>query len=357
MQQVTRDPMGGPPVRIGSGASSMTVDTQTADRTARAPTGERVLVLNHRGDPLPGILDGLRQAGFEVVESGSIKDTQSLLAAEAREGRAAIVVLNPVVLKSGGVELELVKGLQREGEPVPVILLVDSVEAIAEARRSLQLGDFLLKPPSAEELVHRVALAARTRERFQSLYQKARDLAAQVTLDFKTGLLSERHFKHVLQVEFKRAQRHHLPLSLLLVDVDNFKRVNDSTEYRFGDEVLREVARVLKDSVRATDFAARFGGDEFVLLLPHTTPVEAVATAMRIRQKVSSTVVANATYQHQVTVSIGIDTFDGRSTTTVDELSRRANKALQEAKRRGKDQVWLYSERIENGPRGARTEG
>ena len=115
-------------------------------------------------------------------------------------------------------------------------------------------------------------------------------------VDFKTGLLSERHFENILEVEFKRAQRHHLPLSLLLVDVDNFKGVNDTTEYDFGDQVLREVARALKKNVRETDFAARFGGDEFVLLLPHTTPAEAVHTAMRTRQTISATIVRSESY-------------------------------------------------------------
>jgi diguanylate cyclase (GGDEF)-like protein len=160
-------------------------------------------------------------------------------------------------------------------------------------------------------------------------------------------LLSERHFRKLLQREFKLAQRHHLPLSLLLVDVDDFKRVNDTTEYAFGDEVLKEVARALKANVRETDFAARFGGDEFAILLPHTTPAEAVHTAMRIRKTIAAAVVENGPYKHHVTVSIGIDTFDGRSTTSPDELCRHANKALQEAKHRGKDQVWLYSERQE----------
>ena len=206
-----------------------------------------------------------------------------------------------------------------------------------------------MRPAGADELVHRVDLARRTGARLRVLEARNRDLRDQVTIDFKTELLSERHFKRVLELEFRRAQRHHLPLSFLLLDVDNFKHVNDTTEYGFGDQVLRAVAGVLKTTIRATDFAGRFGGDEFAILLPHTTPAEAVHTAIRIRQRVSATTVESDAYRHQVTMSIGIDTFDGRSTTTAEELRSRANKALHEAKRRGKDQVRLYADPSETG--------
>jgi diguanylate cyclase (GGDEF)-like protein len=149
--------------------------------------------------------------------------------------------------------------------------------------------------------------------------------------------------KRILGLEWKRAQRHQNPLSLLLIDVDNFKAVNDTTEYAFGDEVLRRVAEALHGTVRETDFAARFGGDEFCVLLPQTSPAEAVQTALRIRARIAGTVMQSGSYQRQVTVSIGVDSYDGRSASSIDHLRRNANRALQEAKRRGKNQVWLYS--------------
>jgi len=201
----------------------------------------------------------------------------------------------------------------------------------------------VLKPYSAVECVHRVELALLTRTAFRGLHTRTRQLESQVSVDFKTGLISERHFRRILDLEWKRAQRHQNPLSLLLIDVDNFKGVNDTTEYAFGDEVLRRVAEALKGTVRETDFAARFGGDEFCVLLPQTSPAEAVQTALRIRQRISGTIVQNGNWQRQVTVSIGVDSYDGRAASSVDHLRRNANRALQEAKRRGKNQVWLYS--------------
>lgn len=329
----------GHPVSDPSGA-------RLADRLETGSGAQRearplVALLNHHRDPLDDLARGLAAAGFETVSSGSLAETHRVL---QQSGRPAVVVLNPLVLELGGVEVEILRGLQRDDDPVPVLLLVKDEEDLERATRlDLPFLDFLLRPFSPVECAQRVRLALANRNRVRALLQHTRDLEGQVTIDFKTGLLSERHFKKVLHVEFKRAQRHRLPLSLLLIDVDDFKSVNDSTEYAFGDDVLRKVAEMLRSGIRETDFAARFGGDEFVLLLPQTTPAEAVQTAIRIKTRIAATTIENGGYSRRVTVSIGIDTFDGRQTTTPEELRRRANKALQEAKRRGKNQVWLYS--------------
>src|SRR5690606_11712697 len=128
----------------------------------------------------------------------------------------------------------------------------------AATRSHIFPADFMNKPPSTEELLHRIELKLVTRDRLLALHRRAQELEGQVLEDFKTGLINDRHFKSILVVEFKRAQRHHTPLSLLLLDVDDFKQVNDSTEYSFGDEVLAHVASCLKKTIRATDFAARF---------------------------------------------------------------------------------------------------
>lgn len=319
-----------------------------AGRTAGRSSLERhrepapvVAVLNHHRDALDELLRALAAAGFETLFSASLAETHRIL---RQNRRPAVIVLNPLVLEPDGVEAEILRRLQREDDPIPVLLLLKD-EADLERASLLELPflDFLLSPFSPKECAQRVRLALTNRNRVRALLQHTRDLEGQVTIDFKTGLLSERHFKKVLHVEFKRAQRHRLPLSLLLLDVDDFKSVNDSTEYAFGDDVLRRVAETLRNGIRETDFAARFGGDEFVLLLPQTTPAEAVQTAIRIKTRIAATTIENGAYSRRVTVSVGIDTFDGRQTTTPEELRRRANKALQEAKRRGKNQVWLYS--------------
>ena len=308
--------------------------------TPSQPTSQVVLVMNHNRDPLDELVTALARNGYEVRLGDSLAQSHRM----AGEDRPDVVLLNPLVLCEDGVELELLERIQAEDDPIPVILLVEDLAALADARNlQVPFRDFVLKPCSSAECVHRVELALQTRTRIRGLQSRARQLESQVSVDFKTGLTSELYMKKIMGLEWKRAQRHQNPLSLLLIDVDNFKGVNDTTEYAFGDEVLRRVADALKGNVRETDFAARFGGDEFCVLLPQTSPAEAVQTALRIRQRISGMTVRSGNFERQVTVSIGVDSYDGRKASSVDHLRRHANRALHEAKRRGKNQVWLYS--------------
>jgi two-component system, cell cycle response regulator len=305
-----------------------------------APPTQVVLVMNHNRDPLGELTQALSRQGYQVHIGDSLAQSHRLVAGL----RPDVALLNPLVLTAGGVELELLEALQRDEDPVPVILLIDDLQALAEARQlRLPFRDFVLKPAATAEVLHRVELALQTRSKIRGLQVRTRQLESQVSIDFKTGLTSELWMKRILGLEWKRAQRYQSPLSLMLVDVDNFKSVNDTTEYAFGDEVLRWVADALKANVRETDFAARFGGDEFCVLLPQTGAAEAVQTALRIRQRISGMVVRKGNYQRQVTVSIGVDSYDARAASSIDTLRRNANRALQEAKRRGKNQVWLWS--------------
>ena len=312
--------------------------SRAASDLATAKGSARILFLNHHPAPAGALVEFLRATGHQVEETGSIREADRVL----HRHRPDLVVLNPVAVPLASPEMELLEDLQRHDSPVPVILLVEDLESFYAANSSrIPICDFISKPHSPDELVHRVQQALVHRAQHLALQERARELEGQVSVDFKTNLISERHFKDILTMEFKRSQRHANPMALLLVDVDDFKGINDSTDYSFGDEVLMQVAKVLKNTVRATDYAARFGGDEFVLLLPCTTPAEAVRTAVRVRKKISDLRVTSRSYQAQVTVSIGIGTFDARARGTPDALCRHANKALQGAKQRGKNRVWL----------------
>ena len=299
-----------------------------------------VVVCNHGRDDLQELIDALTRRGMDVRPSHSLAETRRLL----RELRPSVVVLNPLTLVTGGIELELVESLQREDDPIPVLIAVDDLQLLADAHRwQLPIRDFVRKPFTPSEALHRVELALSHRRRHSMLVLRQRHLEGQISVDFKTGLLSEQYFSRILILEWKRARRHQDALSLLFLDVDDFKGVNDSTEYSFGDEVLRRVGETLRATVRETDFAARIGGDEFCVLLPQTTPREAVQTAMRIRQRIAETSIQRGQYSRSVTVSIGIDAHDARSAGSPEMLRSRANLALKEAKRRGKNQVWLYA--------------
>lgn len=304
------------------------------------PTAQVVLVMNHNRESMEELTNTLSNNGYEIRQADSFAESYRLFV----ESRPDVILLNPLVLCEDGVELELLERLMPDDDPIPVILLVDDLSKLAEARKSqVPFRDFLLRPYSSAECLQRVELALKTRSRIRGLQTRARQLESQVSIDFKTGLMSELYIKKIMSLEWKRAQRHQNPLSLLLIDVDNFKAINDTTEYSFGDQVLRRVADALKLNIRETDFAARFGGDEFCVLLPQTSPAEAVQTALRIRQRISGMSVRSEKFDRQVTVSIGVDSYDGRKASSVEHLRSHANRALHEAKRRGKNQVWLFS--------------
>jgi len=342
--------------RTGPSATSPAPEELAPVTTMQPPSpagGEDnlVLILNHNRDDLSSVRDAISGAGYRVLEAGSLGESHRIL----QRVRPDVVILNPLILREGGVELELLEELQRDRDPVPVILVVQDPRSLDQARSlRVPFRDFLLKPGTGPvhppEALHRVELCLHNRRRFHELQSRARALEDQVSIDFKTGLLSERYFRRLLAVEFKRAQRHQNPLALLLCDVDNFKRINDTTEYAFGDLVLSRVADALKQNVRDIDYPGRFGGDEFVVLLPHTSAAQAVQTALRIRQRISGLVVQDGEYQTQVSLSIGIEAFDGRTQRSLDSITRHANLALKEAKRRGKNQVWLYTEKDGGGP-------
>ncbi len=182
-------------------------------------------------------------------------------------------------------------------------------------------------------------LEQRVRERTTELEQLAREMEAQSLTDPLTTLPNRRALDHKLGVEVRLAIRHRVPLSLLLLDVDHFKHYNDSFGHPAGDAVLRAVGRLLAESTRTTDFAARWGGEEFAVLLRHTDEDGAVIVGERIRAAV-----AMAPWSHRgVTLSIGAATLS-QTVASGARILAQADAALYEAKRRGRNRVVGASE-------------
>ncbi len=167
-------------------------------------------------------------------------------------------------------------------------------------------------------------------------------LAAAASTDPKTGLLNAAAWQREADLEVARAGRQNAPLALLLVDVDHFKRVNDSHGHLVGDEVLRALATELRQQVRESDVVGRFGGEEFTVLLPGSDTAGACLIAERLRSSAGSLSIAAADTRIQVTVSIGVSVL-GQHGTDLFELLAAADLALYRAKDAGRDQVQLYS--------------
>lgn len=163
-----------------------------------------------------------------------------------------------------------------------------------------------------------------------------------------TDMLNRRYIEERLTEEVKRSNRHGFPMSFMMLDVDDFKGYNDSFGHLAGDDALKLVAQVIRDTVRAADVAARFGGEEFSILLPQTNGDEAAAIAERIRYNVEHT-----EFPHRrVTLSIGIASCSAELCSSVDLVSA-ADKALYQAKEAGRNQVKIFraSNGLQNGVR------
>jgi diguanylate cyclase (GGDEF)-like protein len=140
-------------------------------------------------------------------------------------------------------------------------------------------------------------------------------------------------------VEFSRVGRYQESFSLLMIDIDDFKKVNDEHGHPAGDAVLKEMARIIKETVRTVDVVGRYGGEEFVAVLPHTPHDEALETAERVRRRIREHVFLAGDRKAHVTVSVGVASYPSASVDSPSTLIREADKALYRAKEAGRDRV------------------
>lgn len=187
----------------------------------------------------------------------------------------------------------------------------------------------------------RADLMRLVRERTEQLEAANRKLEHLSYLDALTGVSNRRFFDEALATEWRRSARTRTPLSLLMVDIDAFKALNDVLGHQAGDECLHQVAQAIATSVgRASDAVARYGGEEFAVLLPGTDGAGAETLAERIRAAVESRALRHPGWRAgHVTVSIGVAALHGSDRTTPDALVCAADVALYEAKRAGRNQV------------------
>jgi diguanylate cyclase (GGDEF)-like protein len=170
------------------------------------------------------------------------------------------------------------------------------------------------------------------------------NLLNEARADSKTGLLNAATWEREAAAEVARAIRTSSPLAVALLDLDRFKRINDSHGHLIGDEVLREIARVMSGLLREYDLAGRFGGEEFVMLLPQTRATDALRIAERVRARIAQMPISTSGGERvPVTVSIGVAALDAGSSRQLTELLAAADAALYRAKASGRDQVQMIS--------------
>jgi diguanylate cyclase (GGDEF)-like protein len=300
-----------------------------AQRRAAGDARARLLVVDDDHDARE-VLSMMLGDDYEVLLAGDGQEAFQRAAAE----RPDLVLMDLYMPRMDGLAaLEAIRG-GPETEDLPVILISARGDELTRSR-SLDLGavDFLQKPFSARELKARI-------ERTLRLTRRESELAELARTDPLTGLANLRAFRGRLDEEVKRARRYRTPLACVMVDMDNLKPINDELGHAAGDHAIRGLAEVIRRELRETDFAGRYGGDEFVLLLPHTTGVEARVLSERIAARLRDTPLALRGRAVTLGASFGIAALGEEPLDDPgDILVRRADAALYAAKRGGRGRV------------------
>jgi diguanylate cyclase (GGDEF)-like protein len=324
--------------------------------------GRTVLLVDDDPVHVQHVRQGLAPHGYAFREA---RDGAQALSA-IREHRPDLILMDVEMPGLGGVEVcRIVKANAGEGGFgfIPVILM--TARQAAGKVEGLELGadDYLVKPFDMLELGARVksmlrlkvlqdALVEKNRELDRAnkeLARKREELLALSRTDALTGLSNRRYFEERLQEEFNRARRYRSPLSLVMMDIDHFKRINDTYGHPFGDEVLRAVAQVTRARLREVDLLARYGGEELIALLPETSPPDALRACERVREAIEGLQLENHAADGtkrmvRCTASLGLASIPSNTIQNAEQLVQAADESLYAAKGAGRNRVRQHEE-------------
>ena len=284
----------------------------------------------------------LEKQGYEAIWA---KDGASAIEI-AKSQPLDIILLDLLLPDINGNEVCRWLKLNQSTRGIPIIMLTVK-GTVSDKVTGLEAGadDYIPKPFDEIELNARIYSCLRTKALQDELKQKNRDLEGLLerveilaVTDPLTKLFNRRRFETVLEKEFKRAQRYNTLLSCLMIDIDHFKKINDEYGHQAGDAVLHEIAEIIRMAFRETDIAARWGGEEFVVLLPQTSKEAALQSATRILKTISNHKFPEIDNKN-ITVSIGIASVPDPSIDSSEKLVNASDFAMYEAKKNGRNRV------------------
>ncbi|WP_243318506.1 diguanylate cyclase [Geothrix paludis] len=252
-----------------------------------------------------------------------------------------LVLCDLVMPGFDGLKFLGLKASRKELEQIPVIMLTaeDDLDRKAEilARGA---SDYVTKPFHEKELLARVRIHTKLKRLQDELREMNARLEGLSVTDALTGLANRRLLYSRLEEEVRRARRTKVPLSVVMIDIDHFKNVNDTYGHAMGDLVLRNIGALLNASIRATDLAARYGGEELTLVLPYTDGAAALQVAEGLRLKIADQAHTLGGTTLQKTVSLGVSSRSGQAEMPgAEELLKLADEALYRAKQGGRNRV------------------
>jgi two-component system, cell cycle response regulator len=310
--------------------------TDPADAMTEPNKAGRILVIDDRME-----CDGWFASTFEPMHAVTAIDTFEGAVIRVKEDDPDLVVVSLGMRSFDGLRLcSQIRSLpQGRGVPILVVVADDDRPKLMQA---LEMGvnDYLTRPVDRNELAARVRTQLRKKRYAQRLRSNVEIGLEMAITDQLTGLYNRRYMSRHLDALLANAKKNNRALSFVIMDVDHFKRVNDSYGHDIGDEVLKEFAARIAGSVRGVDLACRYGGEEFVVAMPNTDIAAAYKVAERLRQRIEMAPIkiTRAPHKLNITISIGIAKSEGEDD-SAGELLHRADQALYRAKHAGRNRV------------------
>ena len=302
---------------------------------------KRILIVDDDDTVRESLGDFLEFHDFVVTAVASAADALETMARNEFD----LVISDLVMPQMDGIAL--VKSIRDSGKDVP-LLVMTGFASIEYAVESMKAGatDFLTKPLKFD---HVMLIITRVLETC-SLRKMAREREYYKDLSNSDGLTkisNYRHFNHVLQLEIDRQLRYHRPLTLLMIDIDDFKKTNDRYGHLMGDMVLIKIAALLTAEIRGFDFVARYGGDEFTVILPEVSEREALAVGRRIMKSISLHEFKSPEHKSigSIGVTIGIASFP-KDATQGQDLVAKADRAMYAGKSAGKNCLCVFGDEM-----------
>ena len=300
----------------------------------------KVLIAEDDNVTLRMLEKSVTDMGFEVVSCKNGLDAWKTIQSENSPN---LLVLDVMMPDMDGIKI-CRKIREQAKEPYTFIILLTSKGDRDDFVNGMEAGadDYIIKPFNHNELRVRLNAGKRIVELNEELLSVRDDLEKQATHDKLTGLYNRHYMVDILESELLRAMRYQSDLSCLILDLDNFKTVNDTFGHNFGDLVLREFSAGLEQNVRSTDIPIRYGGEEFMVLLPSTGISGAKKIAEKIRASSEKRKYNDGHNSITVTVSIGISSIKHHKLIDSKEIMACADKALYRSKAEGRNRITVY---------------
>ena len=232
------------------------------------------------------------------------------------------------------------------------IVAVTNLKDMESKIKGLELGvdDYLVKPINMHELRARINALIKKKAYLDKLKTGYESAVHSAITDRLTGLYNYAYFHYFLENEIKRSERHHNPVALIMMDIDDFKHYNDSMGHLVGDEILKQFGRLISENIRDIDLGVRYGGEEFALVMPYTDLKGAIKSAERIKRLIKGhSFIIDAFPPARLTVSMGIAVHPSDAASITD-LIQKADTALYGAKKSGKDSICILDDKSDAQP-------